>query len=121
MITIFACGWLTMPHSGLSARAWFARCRLRTVRSPRGALAHRTLIIRVDVRGVWQQHGSGPDGRALPALTAARQRLARGLADGVRRRGHRLGRGPGDGRGGTRRGGVRGPLAALGVWGAGTG
>src|ERR1700728_3175990 len=98
MITIFACGWLTMPHSGLSARAGFARCRLRTVRSPRGALAHRTLIIRVDVRGVWQQHGSGPDGRALAALTAARQWLARGLADGVRRRGHRLGKGPRHGR-----------------------
>src|SRR3984885_4286586 len=115
MITIFACGWLTMPHSGLSARAEFARCRLRTVRSPRAALAHRTLIIRVDVRGVWQQHGSGPDGRALPAFAAARQRLARGLADGRWARGYRPGRGPGHGRGGTRRAGLRRPLRALGI------
>src|SRR5271154_6021927 len=49
-------------------------------------------VPRGTVRGLWQQHGSGPDAGALPALTAARYRLARRLAPDVRRGGHRLGR-----------------------------
>src|ERR1019366_3429024 len=66
----------------------------------RGPAKPRTLIIRGDIRGVWQQHGPGADGRTLPALTATRHRLARRLATELRRRGHRLGRRAGDGRGG---------------------
>src|SRR5580704_1725049 len=47
------------------------------------------------VRGLRQQHGSGADAPALPAFTAARDGVARGLAADVRRGRHRLGRGPG--------------------------
>src|SRR5215475_6224577 len=72
-----------------------ARCDLRRVipadRPPRGAWA-RTLVIRGVVRGVWQQHGPGADGEAVPALAPARHGLAGGLAAHVRRRGRQLGR-----------------------------
>src|SRR5580693_9217358 len=88
IMTIFACGWLTMLHCVVPGE----------VTGPRRAGRLRTLGNRGDLRGLWQQHEPGADGGALPALAAARHRLARGLAADLRRRGPELGRRPRHGR-----------------------
>src|ERR1700749_5346363 len=101
-MTIRSRGWLTKPHSpqpaGLSGTrpTW-------TAEIPHSGLLIVTLVSRGAVRGVCHQHGPPADGRPLPALAAARQRLAGRLAADLWRRGHQLGRGAGPRGGGTRR------------------
>src|SRR5579871_4323900 len=86
---------LSLPRPARAGLDTAARCRTREAAGSTSALAPpkpRTLINRGVVRGLRQQHGSGADDRALPALTPGRNRMARRLAADLRRRGSRLGR-----------------------------
>ena len=91
MITMRVCGWLTMLHSVASALTPGHQASIRPDQPGQPSHPHplrpRTLMNRGVVRGLRQQHGSGADGRTLPALTPGRHRLARRLATHLRRRG----------------------------------
>src|SRR5215469_12301025 len=112
-IATSARGWLTVLHSVATpgaaghgapsrrpategARERSSSLRHRSINPPLRGPA-RTLITRGVVRGIRQQHGPGADGAAVPALPAARHRLAGRLAADLRRRRYRLGRRHGHG------------------------
>src|SRR5215469_12148010 len=112
IIAILACGWLTPPivaqRSGPDDTGHHDAAAARLGRPPIGRT--RTLINRVDVCRVRREHGPGADGQAVPALTGAGHRLARGLAADIRRCGPGLGGSPADGRRGERPPGIRRPV-----------
>src|ERR1700756_4822068 len=74
---------------------------------PRGPAIPRTVRQRGTLRRLRQQHGSGADASALPALPAAGHRVDGGLAPDFRWRGTWLGRGTHDAGRGRGTAGIR--------------